>query len=375
MKINSSSVAMDSERNYQSVSLVRTSSILTSASKQNDGSGAASVRISDSSRRLLKLLEEEKKSSAGVNGAVPENSFSLPSPDDSLELTVLKRILELLKRIREGQSSLPNDFSLLTGKSQIPDLLSGSREQQNPSPDTASLKNGITGGNFRAQLMLRRTVTSGYFSEKEATDFNATGHVLTEDGREINFGISIGMSRSFEAEFSEVTQESIVNVFTDPLVINLDKDIASVSDQKFFFDINSDGAEDYISTLDSGSGYLVLDRNEDGIVNNGSELFGAKTGDGFLELAEFDSDENSWIDENDDIFSKLQIWTKDKDGNDILISLKEADVGALYLGNVSTDFMLNNIATNDTNAAIRKTGIYLKESGGAGTMQHIDLAL
>ncbi len=375
MKINSSSVAMDSERNYQSVSLVRTSSILTSASKQNDGSGAASVKISDSSRRLLKLLEEEKKSSAGVNGAVPENSFSLPSPDDSLELTVLKRILELLKRIREGQSSLPNDFSLLTGKSQIPDLLSGSREQQNPSPDTASLKNGITGGNFRAQLMLRRTVTSGYFSEKEATNFNATGHVLTEDGREINFGISIGMSRSFEAEFSEVTQESIVNVFTDPLVINLDKDIASVSDQKFFFDINSDGAEDYISTLDSGSGYLVLDRNEDGIVNNGSELFGAKTGDGFLELAEFDSDENSWIDENDDIFSKLQIWTKDKDGNDILISLKEADVGALYLGNVSTDFMLNNIATNDTNAAIRKTGIYLKESGGAGTMQHIDLAL
>lgn len=375
MKINSSSVAMDSERNYQSVSLVRTSSILTSASKQNDGSGAASVRISDSSRRLLKLLEEEKKSSAGVNGAVPENSFSLPSPDDSLELTVLKRILELLKRIREGQSSLPNDFSLLTGKSQIPDLLSGSREQQNPSPDTASLKNGITGGNFRAQLMLRRTVTSGYFSEKEATTFNATGHVLTEDGREINFGISIGMSRSFEAEFSEVTQESIVNVFTDPLVINLDKDIASVSDQKFFFDINSDGAEDYISTLDSGSGYLVLDRNEDGIVNNGSELFGAKTGDGFLELAEFDSDENSWIDENDDVFSKLQIWTKDKDGNDILISLKEADVGALYLGNVSTDFMLNNIATNDTNAAIRKTGIYLKESGGAGTMQHIDLAL
>lgn len=375
MKINSSSVAMDSERNYQNISLVRTSSILTSASKQNDGSGAASVRISDSSRRLLKLLEEEKKSSAGVNGAVPENSFSLPSPDDSLELTVLKRILELLKRIREGQSSLPNDFSLLTGKSQIPDLLSGSREQQNPSPDTASLKNGITGGNFRAQLMLRRTVTSGYFSEKEATNFNATGHVLTEDGREINFGISIGMSRSFEAEFSEVTQESIVNVFTDPLVINLDKDIASVSDQKFFFDINSDGAEDYISTLDSGSGYLVLDRNEDGIVNNGSELFGAKTGDGFLELAEFDSDENSWIDENDDIFSKLQIWTKDKDGNDILISLKEADVGALYLGNVSTDFMLNNIATNDTNAAIRKTGIYLKESGGAGTMQHIDLAL
>ncbi|MDI6602302.1 MAG: hypothetical protein QME46_11105 [Thermoanaerobacteraceae bacterium] len=38
------------------------------------------------------------------------------------------------------------------------------------------------------------------------------------------------------------------------------------------------------------------------------------TGNGFQELMQFDDDSNSWIDENDDIFDKLRIWTKDSDG-------------------------------------------------------------
>ena len=77
------------------------------------------------------------------------------------------------------------------------------------------------------------------------------------------------------------------------------------------FDIDADGEEESISYLQGGSGYLALDKNGDGVINDGSELFGTKSGDGFADLAEYDADGNGWIDENDPIFDKLLIWAKD----------------------------------------------------------------
>ncbi len=71
----------------------------------------------------------------------------------------------------------------------------------------------------------------------------------------------------------------------------------------------------------------------------------------------------------------MKIWTKDENGKDVLMNLKDADVGAIYLGNAQTEFSLNNQATQQTNGIIRKTGVYLKESGGVGTVQHVDLAI
>lgn len=157
-------------------------------------------------------------------------------------------------------------------------------------------------------------------------------------------------------------------------LINLDDSPAGLSDQKFYFDLDADGKEDQISNLKKGSAFLAYDKNGDGVINDGTELFGTKSGDGFADLAAYDEDGNGWIDEGDDIYSKLRLWTKDEDGNDRLMSLKEADVGAIYLGSASTDFHLND-TDNKTNGMIRQTGIFLKESGGVGTVQHVDLAV
>ena len=71
----------------------------------------------------------------------------------------------------------------------------------------------------------------------------------------------------------------------------------------------------------------------------------------------------------------MKIWTKDEKGNDRLIDLKEAGVGAIYLGNASTEFSLKSDETKATNGVIRKTGIYLKETGEVSTIQHVDLAV
>ena len=130
---------------------------------------------------------------------------------------------------------------------------------------------------------------------------------------------------------------------------------------------------EYISQLSAGSGYLALDKNGDGEINDGSELFGTASGDGFADLAQYDSDGNGWIDEADEIFDKLRIWSVDASGESTLIGLGKAGVGAIYLGSSDTEFSLNDMH-NNTNAVIRKTGMFLYENGMAGTVQQLDLA-
>ena len=63
------------------------------------------------------------------------------------------------------------------------------------------------------------------------------------------------------------------------------------------------------------------------------------------------------------------------EGEKVQISLKDADVGAIYLGKADTEFSMKNDTDHATNGIVRSTGIFLKESGGAGTVQHIDLAV
>ncbi|MDE7360083.1 MAG: hypothetical protein K2N39_11790, partial [Lachnospiraceae bacterium] len=213
-----------------------------------------------------------------------------------------------------------------------------------------------------------------YYMEEEHTTFATQGTVKTADGRELSFNLEFGMSRRFEEYYEENVVTSIAT-FKDPLVINLDTNIAQVSDQKFFFDLDCDGEEEEISSLQAGSGFLALDLNGDGQINDGSELFGTKSGDGFKDLSKYDLDGNGWIDEADPIWDKLLIWTKDETGEDKLYHLSDLGVGAIGLSRVGTQFSLNAEKTNETNAMIRKTGIFLYENGSVSTLQQLDMAV
>lgn len=231
-----------------------------------------------------------------------------------------------------------------------------------------------------AHMKVLNYVGETYNVEQEDTCFSTVGTVRTKDGREINFNVNVNMSRRCEEYYREelnVAQFALC----DPLVINLNTDVTELSDQTFYFDLDADGEEEEISML-KGSGYLALDKNGDGVINDGSELFGTKNGDGFADLARYDEDGNGWIDENDSIWSKLKIWCKDENGNDVLYKLSDKGVGAICLENVPTDFTMQGdrkaqdgtTNANATNAVIRKTGIFLYENGNVGTVQHVDMA-
>ncbi len=212
-----------------------------------------------------------------------------------------------------------------------------------------------------------------YYEETESVSFEGSGSLQCADGRSIDFSVSLSMSHAF-SESNHFTLRAGEARLCDPLVINFDAASAALSDKKFCFDLDADGKSDQLSSLLGGSGFLALDKNGDGTINDGNELFGVQSGNGFSDLAAYDKDQNQWIDENDPIFDKLRIWVKDENGNSKLFALGEKGIGAIYLGNVATEYGYKTQA-NEINGQLRSTGVFLRENGTAGTMQHIDMAI
>ena len=91
-----------------------------------------------------------------------------------------------------------------------------------------------------------------------------------------------------------------------------------------YFDVDADGVRDHVQWVRRGGdeGFLALDRNGNGVVDDGSELFGVGTPmtlegrnapNGFVGLAQYDSRElggndDGLIDEDDAIWPQLRIW-------------------------------------------------------------------
>lgn len=429
MRINSSAVAMQSDRSYYAFENKSSVSVST------NGSSAAILTFSAETRELLEHSSESsfngkatlspgqkkenkdvqtdtERAGAAQSGSNNGNSAnglastdllnSLNSSNASgvqetadtgdndkyyMKVQVLKMLLMAMKRLQQlnAKKGKPVNLAQIERlQKQYDEALKQAKQSGTAIAASAGVSAGTSinasgsnavsvSGRTTGTVWHKTTVESAFISETENTAFSAQGIAVTADGRQIGFNVSVEMTRAFEGAYESISEESYI--VTDPLVINLDSDTVNVTDQKFLFDIDADGTKDEISFVGEGSGFLALDKNKDGVINDGSELFGTRSGNGFRDLAAYDKDKNGWIDEADDVFDKLIIWTKDENGEDKMMSLKEAGVGAIYLGSSSTEFSLNNASTNESNAIIRRTGIYLKENGEAGTVQHVDLVL
>lgn len=394
MRIDSASIGMDSARSYHaSKASVRRfeitdyqaglTDVSTKGQKTPDGDTTQNTGEQENSTENTTLTAKDWQS----RFLVSSSRWNMRSSASEQTLSTIREytVRYIFDLLFPSRNSTLRDWMQENGWSSSNQTGNSQSAGNNTQTGTGSTQGIITSESGVFNLVTSRMKVLNYVSEnwsmeQEDTSFSTVGTVRTKDGREINFNVNVNMSRRCEEYYRE---ELNVAQFTlcDPLVINLDTDVAEVSDQTFYFDLDADGKEEEISML-KGSGYLALDKNGDGIINDGSELFGTRNGDGFADLAQYDEDGNGWIDENDSIWSKLKIWCKDENGNDVLYKLSDKGVGAICLQNVSTDFTLQGDRTgqdgttnaNATNAVIRKTGIFLYENGNVGTVQHVDMA-
>lgn len=360
MRIDSSIIGMESVGKRHSVSV-------TTRRLRRENYGARQSLGGDLSNRWEEgekaEVKEEKKN---------------PSPRESMEAMGIRNV-----EISRAQTDFAGSFRqyvikyiflLLFGEEKTRDLFKEAAVPSGLTPETEAKGNGTS-------ATLTMTPLTGkylsyeeetYYAEEQSFSFQSTGTVHTADGRTLNFQVDLSMSQSFSEYYRQEAELASFGKICDPLVINFDNSCAKLEDQRFRFDLDVDGEEEEIAMLSGGSGYLALDKNEDGMINNGSELFGPKSADGFGELAAYDEDGNGWIDENDSVWDSLKIWCKNKDGSEELYRLKDKGVGAICLSRVRTDLTLKNQEKVDA-GYLRSTGIFLFEDGRAGTMQHLDL--
>lgn len=160
----------------------------------------------------------------------------------------------------------------------------------------------------------------------------------------------------------------------DPLIIDLGGDGVELSDDTFSFDLDADGESDQISRPKGNSGFLALDKNGDGIINDGTELFGTQNGDGFKDLARYDSNGDGKIDKDDPIYDKLRIWKPGANGDQgELIGLGEVGIGAIYLDAKNNEQLMQS-TNGETLGVQRKSAAYQRTDGSEGQIYHVDLA-
>lgn len=281
------------------------------------------------------------------------------SPEDRFRIELMKKIFESLTGKKFSVGML--DIGGLTGQSET---------ISNNQPQQIDLNfEGSSGLEFGLAYSFERTETT-----LEQMAFNAQGQVTTTDGKTINIALNLNLSRSLQE--SSGFQLRAGAALKDPLVINFSGTSAELSARTFNFDLDVDGEAELIQQLNEQSGYIALDKNGNGTVDNGSELFGATSGNGFSELAQYDSDGNGFIDESDNIWDQLRIWVQHDDGTQSMFTLADKGVGALYLGYTDSPWDLSaGEHSNEMAGKVRATGLFIAENGSTGTLQQVDLVV
>ena len=163
----------------------------------------------------------------------------------------------------------------------------------------------------------------------------------------------------------------------DPLVLDLDGDGIETTSTRdgtvVLFDHDADGVKTGTGWVKPDDGWLVMDRNGNGTIDSGRELFGVDTlksngqlaTDGFDALKDLDANQDGKIDSADSVFANLRIWRDlNQDGisqaNELTTLAANSITGiGVNASAVNTDLGNGNVQT--------AAGTFTRSNGTTGT--------
>lgn len=167
----------------------------------------------------------------------------------------------------------------------------------------------------------------------------------------------------------------------DPLTLDLDGDgletVPVSSTNPILFDHDGDGLKNATGWIKPDDGFLVMDRNGNGTIDNGTELFGdstnlyggGKAADGFAALAQEDTNNDGKISSADANFAYLRVW-RDLNQNGISESGELATLASLNIASIDVA-KKNNSQPLPGGNEIADLGTYTRTDGSTGTVGEV----
>ena len=176
-------------------------------------------------------------------------------------------------------------------------------------------------------------------------------------------------------------------MWRDPLILDLDGDgIETSGVTTILFDHDGDGIKTGTGWVSADDGFLVLDRNGNGSIDNGTELFGDATAlhgggraaDGFAALTQEDSNHDGKVDQLDASWHQLRVWRDvNQDGisqTEELLTLSQLGIASISTAKTRHGWLLGNGNQLAERGTYTRTGGVVGIPGEVRQMADVNLA-
>ena len=193
----------------------------------------------------------------------------------------------------------------------------------------------------------------------------------------------------FSTPIPRITQPNLVDNIKEkyttaheqvsPLVMDLDGDGVETNEENstVHFDHDNNGFAESTGWVGKDDGLLVRDLNNNGQIDNGTELFGnnsvlssgEKAANGFEALADLDSNNDGVFNSSDTVWNQVKVW-QDANSNGVvdegeLLTLEQANVSGINLDYNSSS------TTDDNGNQHNQTGTFIKTDGTTGSIHDV----
>jgi len=320
----------------------------------------------------------DQPASALSNNVIISNAIEIISSQDEIEHVTYERPkevkLQLMILVLErylGRTIDYNEFNFNSSRSlsDNENVNSNISSANDVFSTPSSTLINIDGQSFQQNDLLS---VERWQSHEQHLNYQVQGK-FSVNGQELSLDYNLSLS-SERNSYSKV--EVSAAALKDPLLVQFgSQGLGNIKGQKDFA-INQDNILDKLPIFSGDVGYLVYDKNNNQQADDGSELFGPKTGQGFVELAQLDSNKNGFIDTEDEQFEQLFLWQPSDDNNptEQWLSLKDAKIQAISLSAINTPFDFYD-KQGEIQAQLRQSSFAISESGLGRGVHQVDVRI